>query len=275
MGVPLIVTADDYGLTAGTSRAILEAHHTGMVTATSVLAVGSGARASLAWLDDAPNLAVGVHLALVGEDPPVLTATEIPTLLDRRGHLPASWHGLVPRLVAGRIDPADVDRELRAQLAIVAAHRRIDHLDTHQHTHLWPTVAEVVVELARAHAIPRVRVPRPSSIGVRAVAISRLAAALERRLDNAGIRRTDRFVGLDEAGRWTLERLSLAIRRLATAPGTVEINTHPGPGHDEDRRRYRWNYGWSSELDALTSPSLRQEVEGCGFTLTGVLDGAS
>lgn len=271
MGVPLIVTADDYGLTAGTSRAILQAHRTGIVTATSVLAVGSGAHASLTWLEDAPDLAVGVHLALVGEDPPVLTAAEIPTLVDRRGRLPESWSRLVPRLAAGRIDPADIDRELRAQIAVVAGVRRIDHLDTHQHTHLWPTVAKVVVELARAHAVPRVRVPRPSSTGPRAMAISRLATALECRLDRAGIGRTDRFAGLDEAGRWTREGLGRALRRLATAPGTVEMNTHPGPGHDEERARYQWDYGWSSELVALTSPSIRQEVEACGFTLSGVL----
>ena len=100
MSTPLIVTADDYGLTDATARAILTAHLDGVVTATSVLALAPGALERLAWLDDAGDLAVGVHLAVVGEDPPLLSAREIPSLVDRRGALAESWRRLVPRLAA-------------------------------------------------------------------------------------------------------------------------------------------------------------------------------
>ncbi|HEX7094516.1 MAG TPA: ChbG/HpnK family deacetylase, partial [Acidimicrobiales bacterium] len=83
----LIVNADDYGLTAAVSAGILRAHRNGIVTSTSVLALAPGFRQSAAWLLDEPSLGVGAHLALVGEDPPLLSAREIPTLVDRRGRL--------------------------------------------------------------------------------------------------------------------------------------------------------------------------------------------
>ncbi|MDP9418579.1 MAG: ChbG/HpnK family deacetylase, partial [Actinomycetota bacterium] len=77
----LIVNADDYGLTAGVSRGILRAHREGIVTSTSVLAVAPGFATTVGWLGESPQLDVGAHLAAVGEDPPLLSAAEIPTLV--------------------------------------------------------------------------------------------------------------------------------------------------------------------------------------------------
>ena len=87
----LIVNADDYGLTEATSRAILDCHDHGVVTSTSVLTLAPGFDRTAAWLTDHPGLGVGVHLALVGEDPPLLSSSEIPTLVDEAGRLPISW----------------------------------------------------------------------------------------------------------------------------------------------------------------------------------------
>lgn len=259
--------ADDYGLTDATCRAIIEAHRGGVVTATSVLAVVPGVEARMGWLDDAPTLAVGAHLALVGEDPPLLSAAEIPTLVDGRGRLAASWRRLLPRLMAGWVDPADVRRELATQLELVSSHRPIGHVDTHQHVHLWPSVGAVVVDLAGSHGAAAVRVPRPSVHGPRSAAMSALADRLERSVRHAGLRSTDRFRGVDEAGRWDLDRLRAAVLGLAQGEGTVEVNTHPGPREDAARSRYRWGYRWADELDALCAPELRHDLDRLGFSL--------
>ena len=105
---------------------------------------------------DNPGLDVGAHLAIVGEDPPLLTAREIPTLVDARGALPAVLPHRDPRGLAGRLDPDDVRREFAAQLErIRSAGVTVSHLDTHQHTHLWPAVAGVLVDLARQTAFRR------------------------------------------------------------------------------------------------------------------------
>ena len=95
----LIVNADDYGLTAGVCRAIVRAHQDGIVTSTSALALGPAFAAHSALLDDAPELGVGVHLAVVGEDPPLLPASDIPSLVDRQGRLSLSWK----RILAPRV----------------------------------------------------------------------------------------------------------------------------------------------------------------------------
>ena len=74
----LIVNADDYGLTPAVSRGILRGVRDGVITSTSVLVLGSGFSRSVGWLRDETTLGVGVHLALVGEDPPLSSARDSP-----------------------------------------------------------------------------------------------------------------------------------------------------------------------------------------------------
>ncbi|MDQ1426409.1 MAG: hypothetical protein QOD72_3907, partial [Acidimicrobiaceae bacterium] len=146
----LIVNADDFGLTAGVCRAIVKAHREGIVTSTSALAVGPAFAAGASMLDEVPALGVGVHVAVVGEDPPLLTAAEIPTLVGRHGHLDLSWRRFLLRAFAGRVDVADIEREATAQIDAIASAvpaRALTHVDSHQHLHLWPPFGRLLVEL--------------------------------------------------------------------------------------------------------------------------------
>lgn len=266
----LVVTADDYGLTAGVSRAILRAHRDGLVTSTSVLTVAPAFATTAAWLDDAPTLGVGLHLAAVGEDPPLLSAREVPSLVDRRGNLALSSVKMVPRLVAGRVDPADLEREFTAQFeAFGAAGRRPTHLDTHHNLHLWPMVGRVVTTLAQRWSVPAVRVPwsrarTPTGSGVR-----RFARTLRRHVDDAGRWHPDDYYGIDESGHLD-EPAWMAL--LGALPGdaatTVEVAVHPGEPDDPDLARYPWPGAQrDAELAALTSSPILRRVRADGHRL--------
>lgn len=265
----LIVNADDYGLTAGVSRAILRAHREGVVTSTSVLTLAPGFEASAPLLRDTGGIGVGAHLAAVGEDPPLLSAREVPTLVDRRGRLASSWRVFLPRMAARRIDPDDLRREFTAQLErIWAAGLQPGHVDTHQHLHLWPAVGEVVLDVAARAGIGAMRIIRSAARGPVGVTVRRLGERLERRAAERGVRFPATATGLDEAGTLDLPRLVGAVDRLGAAPGTsAELATHPGEAGDPDLARYRWGYVWDQELAGLTHPSVRRRIEAAGFRL--------
>ncbi|HEY9349365.1 MAG TPA: ChbG/HpnK family deacetylase, partial [Acidothermales bacterium] len=106
----LVVNADDFGLTDGVSRAVVRGHREGVVTSTSILAVARSFDLAVSLVRDAPTLGLGAHLALVGEDPPLLSAREVPSLVDRTGTFPLSWRTVVRRLALRRVDPDDVRR---------------------------------------------------------------------------------------------------------------------------------------------------------------------
>ncbi|MEU7473915.1 ChbG/HpnK family deacetylase [Streptomyces sp. NPDC044984] len=260
----LIVNADDYGLSEGISRGILRAHDEGVVTSVSVLAVGPAVARSAAWLRERPALGAGAHLAVVGEDPPLLSAREIPTLVDRRGSFRPGWRAFMTAAVTGRVDMADVRREFQAQLGRLTDDLglTLSHVDTHQHLHLYPPVARIVTQLAADRGIGAVRVPTSAALGPRGLVIRHWSRALAARLNVAQLAFPQTYGGLDEAGALTLPRLEALVDRLARGRADViEVNCHPGEPTAGDRARYAWGYRWEEELAGLTSPFLRETLQ--------------
>ena len=267
----LIVTADDLGLTRGVNQAIRQGYEDGLVTATSLLAVGRAFDDAAAIVGDLPGLELGAHLALVGEDPPLLSAREVPTLVDKSGSFPLSYRTVVLRGLAGRIDPDDVRRELGAQLERVrGVGVPVTHVDTHQHTHLWPAVGAVVADLAADAGIAAVRLPASHAHGPVALGVRTLARRTAARLRRAGLATTADYAGLDEAGRMDTARFVGTLDRAARRDrATLEINCHPALADDPDLHRFSWDYRWADELAMLVDPAARRAVDRAGYRLGG------
>lgn len=260
----LIVNADDYGLTEATSRAILECHTDGVLTSTTVLVPAPGFASTVGWLHEHPDLGVGVHLALVGEDPPLLGAAEIPSLVDDRGRFPESWREFARRSALGRIDAADVERELSAQIdAVLAEGVALTHLDSHQHLHEWPTMWPVVRRLLDRAGVRALRSTNAPGVAPMAV-LGRLTSF---RAGRAGIAVPDRFAGFSDSGSLTEPALLAAIDAIPAGVRSVEIGCHPGAELDPDRSRYDWDFHWAEEAAGLRSDRVRARIEDAGHQL--------
>lgn len=269
----MILSGDDYGLTPGVSEGILRAHEYGVLTSTSVL-TNTPAFDQYSTALSSSGIDVGLHICFAGEDPPLLTATEIPTLMAPGGGLNRDWKQFLRQWLRGGIDPEDLAREADAQFdALVAAGVTPSHLDTHQHLHLWPPLASMIIHLAARRQVPAVRVPTSRFPAPTHVGVNALSRRLRRKVANHNLATTDRFAGLHQAGSWNEPRLTGTIERMARlGVESIEIGTHPGLSHDPDRARYRWGYQWSREFDALTSARLNETVARCGFALGGFGD---
>jgi len=81
----LIINADDFGLTAGVNRAILEAHEHGVVTSATLMANGQAFEDAIALAQSRPGLGVGCHVVLV-DGASLLDETAVRSLLDRGGN---------------------------------------------------------------------------------------------------------------------------------------------------------------------------------------------
>ena len=101
----LIVNADDFGLTAGVTDGIVEAHLTGIVTSTSLMVDGVAASHAVALSREHPRLSVGLHFV---DDTPAL---------DEPGHAAREFARQLARF-----------RELMA--------REPTHVDSHHHVHV-------------------------------------------------------------------------------------------------------------------------------------------
>ncbi len=151
----LIVNGDDFGLTEGVSRGVLEAHRAGIVTSTTAM-VGSpyAADAIRQAIQSAPNLGIGLHLTVSGAVQPVLPPAAIPSLVRKDGQFYPfdDWLARYDRL-----DPDDIARELTAQCQrfVEIAGRPPDHLDGHHHAvYRHPAALRALCDLAARYDIP-------------------------------------------------------------------------------------------------------------------------
>ncbi len=266
----LVVNADDFGLSAGVNRGILEAYAAGVVSSVSVLVNAPGWTDAVQRLRDlGPGLGVGLHVNLTMGRPVSWGGGLCDARSGRFHTLPA----LVARALAGRLDPGDVAIECAAQLARLRnAGLIVTHLDSHRHVHVLPGVWGAVVEAARAAGVPVVRVPlEPWSVNPVNWRASLKKAALRMAWGvasrgAAALDRPDRFVGISLQGSRSFPaRLLAVLDRLE--PGTTELMVHPGYADGDLAAWDDYTAPRARELAALTLPEVRERFREGRFRL--------
>ena len=183
----LIVNADDFGVTAGVNRAIVEAHqHTIMTSATIWPASASGFRKMPPRKKPGHSLrvrarfGVGCHLILVDGTSLLPPSPHSFSLAQRRGKNSGFRDTLNEFAVAaltGKINPEEVEAEATVQIRrIQQAGVTPSHFDTHKHVHIFPAVLRPLLRAAKACGIPAVRNPFGRSHGL---PLTRIAADLK------------------------------------------------------------------------------------------------
>ena len=124
----LVVNADDFGASKGVNRGILESHVDGIVTSTSALVTGTAIDEAVSMSKDHPELAIGLHWDIVGEDERTFDSFD--------------WDA--------------VRREFTDQLARFEDlfGRGPTHVDSHRHQHRQPHLRPVFRELVEPLGIP-------------------------------------------------------------------------------------------------------------------------
>lgn len=240
----LIVNADDLGRTRGLNAGILAAHERGIVTSATLMVGFAAASEAARELPRYPRLGVGLHVALTGATP-VLPASAVRSLVDAAGRFPAKPEGIM------NPDPAEVEAEVRAQLARFRelTGQPPTHLDSHHHAHRLPVVCEVLVRVAGEYGLP----------------VRNSSPAVGRCLREAGVPTTDAFVEHFFGEEATLEVLLEILASLA--PGATELMCHPGVDDPELAASSSYVEARLRELEVLTHPAVRHEVEEEGIDL--------
>ncbi len=278
----LVVNADDFGLTEGTNRAIIDAHTNGIVTSTSLLANGFAFDHAVALAQENPLLGVGVHLTLTEIPPLTDGAHRVPAFRGPGGRFPLGNQPMVRELLAGRLPREPIRREFEAQISrVIDAGIKPTHIDGHKYIHLLPGIAGIAADVARQAGIGVMRVPHRLAdplftrrrikrlLGAFIlVAMSALAYRTARR---AGLVVADRIGGFVDTGH--LDQAT--IWRLLRAPrsGVTELLCHPAyrtPALEVLLAQgFTWiaGYDFDRETAAVSDLGLRHELETAGWIL--------
>lgn len=185
----LVVNADDFGLSRGVNRGIIEAHLNGIVTSTSLMVRSSWATDGVNATRTAPGLSVGLHVDLGSWE-----------------YIDGEWQ---VREAVVALDDADavrdeVHRQVEAFIRLVG--KTPTHLDSHQHVHRGEPARTVVSETAKRLSVPL----RASTPGI--VYCGEFHGQTSKGEPLPAAVSVDALVGI--------------IRRLA--PGVTELGCHPG-----------------------------------------------
>lgn len=253
----LIITGDDFGLSQSVNEAIEEAHRRGLLTGASLMV---GAEATTDAVERArrlPSLKIGLHLVLV-DGSSILPSRVIPDLVNQRGgfssHLVRAGFNFFLRPQVRR----QLEAEIQAQFdAFRKTGLPLDHVNTHHHMHLHPTVSALILKVGRDYGLEAMRLPyepplpswRASRNGFLRRAGSCLLLSpwvflLRKRLMRAGVHSNDFVFGMNDSGHLHLDLMLRFFKFLP--PGVGEIYFHPGDNADE--------------LEALTDPALREAL---------------
>src|SRR5215469_4526290 len=129
----LIVHADDVGMTHSVNAATIKALESGNVNSASIMVPCPWFPEIADYAKSHPDVDFGLHLTLTSERiyyrwSSVASKDRVPTLLDANGYFHHDWTRET------RIDPKDVELELRAQIErayMMGIHPT--HLDSHQY----------------------------------------------------------------------------------------------------------------------------------------------
>jgi hopanoid biosynthesis associated protein HpnK len=280
----LIVNADDFGMTAGVNRAIVEAHSNGIVTSSTLMANGPAFEDAVGLAASVPRLSVGCHVVLIDGEP-VLDPQRLPslTLNSGRGRFRDSLKSFVARAMTGRLDAGEIENEAGGQIRkLQSAGLKVSHIDTHKHTHLFPAVLRPLLRAAQACGVTAIRNPfgprkvlkssellkRPS-LWTRYAEVRALRALAGKFRDHAnatGFATPDGTLGIVVTG--ALDET--LFRSIATIipEGTWEFVCHPGYNDDDLKRAHtRLRESRETELRVLTMPAAREFLLTQGITL--------
>lgn len=279
------MNADDFGLTQGVNRAILELHALGALTSATLMAQAPATDHAIALAINTPSLGVGCHVVLVDGEPILSTLRQRLSLSDP---ITGRFRPTLLAFLAELYRPASSHRSARLAQAIEAeataqitklqkAGLTLTHVDTHKHTHMFPVVLRPLLRAARSAGIRVVRNPFEPAWSRRATAdappirrmevqvLGRLKAAFLRIVAEEGFTTTDGALGVLATGTLNVDVLNSLLSKMPA--GTWELVTHPGYS-DRDLAQVRTRLRESRERErfALATVPLLREMEMIRFT---------
>ena len=281
----LIVNADDFGLTSGVNRAIIEGNRSGIVTSATLMANAKAAESAIDLAKAQPSLKTGCHVVLIDGVP--LTAN-LPSLTNGSSHFRTSLKQFAFAAIRGQISADEIQQEAEAQICKIQSRGIVlTHLDSHKHTHMFPHVLRPVLRAAKACGIRAIRNPfeplRSWPIGMvlgtpglwlrsaGVMAFQMFAAEFRRALKEEGMVSTDGTVGIAVTGLLDQQKL---LRILEALPeGTWELVCHPGySDSDLQAAGTRLIQSREIELAALTSVDTKKALARCHIELISYAD---
>nr|WP_145405800.1 carbohydrate deacetylase [Paenibacillus xylanexedens] len=249
----LIINADDFGLSPGVNRGIIEAYQAGGISSTTLMVNMPGFTDAVRLARLHPELGVGLHFNLT-YGRPVSDVGLVPSLVQKDG----CFHSISENSSRER---SEIEIELSAQWdRFIASGLYPTHLDAHHHLHqVLPGVYEAMAQLAVQENIPMRRLQQPHTLSGNPVLIPI-------QVDQVLLDTYDAEHGL--------QKLLGYLQHLPQ--GSTEIMCHPGYVDETLQALSKLTKERESELAVFCNPAVTKTIQALGIRMIhyGLLESA-
>lgn len=254
----LVVNADDFGLTEGINRGIVDGFNSGIITSASLIATMPAFRHAVELTKENAELDIGVHLSLTTGKPCSENSKLAPIM--RRGEFIRSYGHVIKSVYANEIQLEDIKDEMSAQIRKVQeTGLNITHVDSHQHIHMVPRLLKLLLALMNEHQIPFVRVPNEliRTQNLRTIKdwglfmLGLIGKLSRKKVFHSNLNSSQYLWGLFCSEAMSLHDLMHILKSLR--PGVNELMCHPGYNDATLHHIYQGHSFRQQELSALTS----------------------
>lgn len=265
----LLVTADDFGLTNGINNGIIDAFKKGIVTRASLMANGEAFEHAVSLAKRNLDLKVGVHLTLI-EEIPLNLPHRIKSLMDSDRTMIKNYKEFLARYLLHKINFDEVYMELESQIKkVLNADIKINHMDSHQHLHMFPPIFKITLELAKKYQIKKIRLFKHDINSIRCLkelTLNLLAKLNTRNSVNGTFDSSDIFWGLKVSGNLTEIALLSFLDKIKY--GSTELMCHPGYSDNDFNSKYaHWGYNPEEDLKAVLSERVIEKIKNTNIQL--------
>lgn len=260
----IIINADDFGITRGVNKAILDLADIGIITSTSVM-TNMPYFKDVTFLKD-KKIGIGIHFNLtVGR--PVAEYRNISSIVDKKGYF-YSLSQLLTRVREGKVVDEEVEFELEEQIKrLVDIGINPDHINSHESLIKYPFFARIMKILAQKYKIKGVRTYTPRKfdyyrlLNPRKILVSLYLEVQKFKWKKEGFYVTDRYDSLIEKEL----NLDLACKKLKDIflnlpRGILELGIHPGYCNGDEGYLGNYVYEREIELKALLNSEIKKIV---------------
>ncbi len=275
MNKKLVITADDFGISKEANDAILKSFKDGSLTSTCIMANGEAFEHAMEEIfPQCLEIGFGVHLNII-EGKTLQNPAGNSLLYSSAGEYNNEFVQLLIKSTNKNFLD-EIETDFRLQIEKVLAKTKVDHLNSHVHTHAIPNIFKITCKLAKEYGIKYIRTQNEIPYLIPSVKkhldfrypinliklglLNTFSALNSQTLQEYGLLTNDCFVGVSYTSYMDEDAIKYGIANIKDSNSITEVILHPTT--DESKKD---NY---QEFLSITNLELKEYLKNSDFELT-------
>lgn len=269
-----ILNADDFGMSQAFNRAVLKGYQNGILTSASICANGEAFESAISEvIPQCPDLSIGVHLNIIEGK----SLTNVSLLTDENGIFNNGYGAMILKSCNNEF-LRQVEQEFRAQIEKIMAMTKVDHIDSHVHTHAIPNIFKIVVKLAKEYNIPYIRtqfeypylipsikkhltIAYPINL-IKIILLNTFTMINSNLVKENNLKTNDYLIGVGYTGMMDDKSIAYGLNALKNKDCIAEALIHPCD-YDSELKNHH-----TTEFELTQNEDLRDFIKEIGFELS-------